>query len=163
MVDSINHSFRVYNNYMHNRPYFIINVEAAIHDGSKFLLIRRSKNEDHSAGTLSLVGGKVDHMACSPLALETTLRREVYEEVGLQLGAMNYVESKSFIMDTGEWCLSICFYCQDFTGHASIKSPQEVDEVLWLTQAELDANPACPPWTKQSIAAVVRDYSDPKK
>ena len=132
------------------RPYFIVNVEAAIRRDGKYLLIRRGSGEEHSPGTISLPGGKIDHEAISPEALEQALRREIEEEVGLQLGRVQYLESKTFTMDTGEWCLSVCFLCDDFTGTASAKSADEVAEILWLNYAELDDQP-CPPWTKQSI------------
>jgi 8-oxo-dGTP diphosphatase len=134
-----------------DRPYFIVNVEVAIRRDGKFLLIRRSSLEEHSAGTLSLPGGKIDHRAVSPEALEQALRREIEEEVGVTLGKLTYIESKSFIMDTKEWCVSVCFFCEDFTGTAFAKSEDEVDEVIWLAPQELYQQTACPPWTKQSI------------
>lgn len=39
---------------------FIVNVEGAIYKNEKWLLIRRSKKEEHAGGLLSLVGGKVE-------------------------------------------------------------------------------------------------------
>ena len=140
---------------MRERPYFIVNIEAVIQDGDKYLLIRRSMNEEHSAGTLSLPGGKLDREPISPEALEQALRREIAEEVGLILGQMAYLESKTFLMDTGEWCLSICFLSKEFTGQATAKSEDEVDEVLWLMPSELVQQENCPLWTKQSIQAAV--------
>jgi len=136
---------------MQERPYFIVNIEAVIQNGDKYLLIRRSMSEEHSAGTLSLPGGKLDRELISPEALEQALRREITEEVGLTLGRMVYLESKTFLMDTKEWCLSVCFLSKEFTGQAIAKSEDEVDEVLWLTQSELAEQENCPPWTKQSI------------
>ncbi len=138
---------------MSNRPYFIVNVEVAIKDKKigKYLLIRRSLKEDHSAGTLSLPGGKLDQLAISPMALEKTIMREVREEVGLELHSVAYVESKSFVMDTGEWCLSICLYSDVFSGTAHALSKDEVDDVVWLAPSELSEQVNCPPWTQQSI------------
>lgn len=136
---------------MEERPYFIVNVEAAIVRNGRYLLIRRSSAEEHAGGMLSLPGGKVEHEATSPEALEIALRREVEEETGLVLGTVHYVESKVFTMDTGEWCLSICFFCNDCRGDARPKSKDEVDEVLWLGATELDQQANCPAWTKQSI------------
>lgn len=138
---------------MSERPYFIINVEAAIFFSGKYLLIRRGANEEHSPGTLSLPGGKVDQLAVSPEALEQAVRREIHEEVGLTLGSLHYLESKSFVMDTSEWCVSVCFFCQDTNGDASIKSSDEVQEIVWCKTEELVAGDSCPPWTKQSIHA----------
>jgi hypothetical protein len=39
---------------------FIVNVEGAIRKYDKWLIIERSKIEEHAGGLLSLVGGKVD-------------------------------------------------------------------------------------------------------
>lgn len=132
-----------------------MNTEAVIRDGDKYLLIRRGMNEEHSAGTLSLPGGKLDRESTSPEALEKALRREIAEEVGVTLGQMVYLESKTFRMDTGEWCLSICFLAKEFTGLATAKSKAEVDKVLWLAPSELAQQANCPPWTKQSIQTAV--------
>lgn len=136
---------------MNQRPYFIVNVEAVIKHNDQFLLIRRSTKEDHSPGTLSLPGGKIDQEAVSPGALERALRREIEEEVGLLLGRVSYLESKTFLMDTKEWCLSVCFFCEDFSGMAIAKSEDEVDEVLWLKSADLHRQADGPSWTQQSI------------
>jgi hypothetical protein len=42
------------------RPLYIVNVEGAIYLEDRYLLIVRGPGEDHAAGALSLVGGKVD-------------------------------------------------------------------------------------------------------
>ena len=42
---------------MENKLY-IVNVEAAIYKGNRWLIIRRSDKEDHAPGLLSLVGGR---------------------------------------------------------------------------------------------------------
>lgn len=143
-----------YNNKMQQkRPLFIVNVEAAIYREGKYLLIKRSSEEEHSPGTLSLPGGKVELNAVSPDALETALRREIYEEVGLELNDLFYIESKAFTMDTGEMCLGICFFCQKFQGKALAKSLHEVESVAWLTQSEIIKDTNTPAWTLQSITA----------
>jgi 8-oxo-dGTP diphosphatase len=136
-----------------SRPYFIVNVEAAIYRNGSYLIIQRGMIEEHAAGALSLPGGKLDHIEVSPEALELALVREVYEEVGIRLGSLSYIESKTFAMDTGEMCLSICFLCQDFRGQGEIKSIEEVRKLQWLTWGEIIKNPATPPWTAQSITA----------
>ncbi len=135
------------------RPYFIVNVEAVIYHNGAYLVIQRGDAEEHSPGTLSLPGGKIELVETSPEALETALEREIDEEVGLHLQTLNYLESKTFTLDTGEMCLSIAFLCQDFLGIASAKSPDEVKSVQWLTWAEIIKHPEAPPWTIQSVTA----------
>ena len=39
---------------------FIVNVEGAIRKDNKWIIIERSHKEEHAAGLLSLVGGKVE-------------------------------------------------------------------------------------------------------
>lgn len=53
--------------------HFIVNVEGAIFRGNKWLIIKRSKKEEHAAGMLSLVGGKVEHEGDSADILERTV------------------------------------------------------------------------------------------
>ncbi|MSU76412.1 NUDIX domain-containing protein, partial [Patescibacteria group bacterium] len=117
----------------------------------KYLVIQRSDKEVHSPGTIALVGGKLDLDAVSSEALETALRREVKEEVGLSLGLLVYVESKTFKSDNGEMCLSIVFLCEDFKGVEHAASPDEVVDLFWLSQEEIKNHPKAPPWTIQSI------------
>jgi 8-oxo-dGTP diphosphatase len=40
---------------------FMVNVEGAIRKDDRWLIIERSKKEEHAGGLLSLVGGKVDY------------------------------------------------------------------------------------------------------
>lgn len=59
---------------MNQRPYFIVNVETLVRRSGRYLLIQRSQKEEHSPGTISLVGGKLDYEVVSPDAFESTLR-----------------------------------------------------------------------------------------
>ena len=63
---------------------FIVNVEGAIRKNDKWLIIERSKKEEHAGGLLSLVGGKVDIEGSSSNILERTVKREIFEEVGVK-------------------------------------------------------------------------------
>ena len=80
---------------------FIVNVEGAIYKNGKWLLIERSLKEEHAGGTLSLVGGKVEKEGDSSDILERTLEREIFEEVGIKVKDLEYVNSSSFVTDTG--------------------------------------------------------------
>ncbi|MEL3971745.1 NUDIX domain-containing protein [Rossellomorea oryzaecorticis] len=116
---------------------FIVNVEAAIHRDGKWLLIRRSEKEDHAPGMLSLVGGKCDAEGVSTEILERTLIREVDEEVGIKIGGLTYVNSCSFVTDTGINVIDIVFLCNVESGEPYTKSQDEVDEVLWMSTSEI--------------------------
>src|SRR5215831_12960100 len=96
---------------------YVVNVEAAIFHGEKWLMILRSDDEEHAAGTLSFVGGKVERADVADNILEETLRREIAEEVGVTVAeAMRFVESKSFIADNGRPVIDIVFLCRYKSG-----------------------------------------------
>ncbi|GAK00685.1 NUDIX hydrolase [Geomicrobium sp. JCM 19055] len=131
---------------------FIVNVEGAIRKNDKWLIIVRSHKEEHAGGQLSLVGGKVDLVGNSSDILETTVKREIVEEVGVNVkDELNYVHSTSFVTDKGEHVVDIVFLCEYESGEAFSKSPDEVEDVLWLTTEEIVSHPNSPIYLKESI------------
>ncbi|MCM3759019.1 NUDIX domain-containing protein [Sporosarcina aquimarina] len=130
----------------------IVNVEGAIRKNDKWLIIERSKKEEHAGGQLSLVGGKVDLEGNSSDILERTVKREIYEEVGVNVkDRLNYVHSTSFVTGKGEHVVDIVFLCEYESGEAFCKSPDEVEKVLWLTTEEIVTHSNSPQFLKQSI------------
>ncbi|MDQ0226212.1 NUDIX hydrolase [Metabacillus niabensis] len=131
---------------------FIVNVEGAIRKDDKWLIIRRSKKEEHAGGSLSLVGGKVEIEGNSSNILERTIKREIQEEVGVKVkDKLHYVHSTSFVSDTAENVVDIVFLCEYQSGEAYPKSPDEVEEILWLTTNEVIDHPNSPIYLKESI------------
>ncbi|QRF22416.1 NUDIX domain-containing protein [Alicyclobacillus sp. TC] len=131
---------------------FVVNVEAAIYRDDVWLVIRRSLKESHAAGMISLVGGKVEHEGNQSDILERTLRREIAEEVGIEVSdAIHYVHSTSFVADDGDNVIDVVFLCEYLNGEAVCKSPDEVDAVLWLPIEQVLGDDATPPWTKESL------------
>ncbi|WP_456278830.1 NUDIX hydrolase [Bacillus sp. AK128] len=131
---------------------FFVNVEGAIRKNDKWLIIERSKHEEHAGGLLSLVGGKLDIEGNSSDILERTLKREILEEVGVEVkDRLTYVHSTSFVTDAGENVVDIVFLCEYDSCEAFPKSPDEVEEVLWLTTEEILRHPKSPNYLKESI------------
>lgn len=131
---------------------FIVNVEGAIRKNDHYLIIERSKKEEHAGGLLSLVGGKVEKEGSAPDILESTLRREILEEVGVALkGKLEYVHSSSFVIDRGEHVVDIVFLSEYDSGQAFPKCTDEVEAVLWLTAEEIMCHPNPPIYLKESI------------
>ncbi|MBD0384913.1 NUDIX hydrolase [Paenibacillus sedimenti] len=131
---------------------FIVNVEGAIYCEEKWLIIKRSNKEEHAGGTLSLVGGKVDIEENTLDTLERTVRREIFEEVGIEIKEnIHFLYSSSFVSDSGLNVINVVFLCEYGKGTAHSKSPDEVEEVYWLTYEEVLAHSNTPPWTKESI------------
>ncbi len=135
---------------------YIVNVEAAIYSGDKWLVVKRSEKEEHAPGTLALVGGKVE-VACDRddvrhHVLEETLKREVMEEVGIQVDIVDYLESKAFIAGHGRTIVDIVFLCKHKSGEARCVDKDEVAAVYWVTARDIDGNHNAPGYLKKTIA-----------
>ncbi|OKI02547.1 hypothetical protein A6A06_16150 [Streptomyces sp. CB02923] len=132
---------------------FICNAEVALRKGDRWLLIRRGAREAHAAGTLALVGGKVEvRDGDGGPVLESAVRREVAEEIGLHLtGPLHYVTSAHFALPDGGNVVNVVF-CADFPGGEPVpQNPQEVAAVVWLSRRELEDSGA-PKWTREYLA-----------
>lgn len=130
-------------------PFFIVNVEAAIYKDGRYLIIRRGAQESHAKGKFSLVGGKVEHF---DLTLEAALRREVLQEVSLEVAPeMVYIESTTFTTNSGEAVINIVFLCRHIGGRAKIRDSKEISEVHWLTASEVRIHRDAPEWTRRSV------------
>lgn len=133
---------------------FIVNVEGTVFHQGHWLLIKRSMKEEHAAGTLSLVGGKVEHEGHVNNILEKSVQREIFEEVGIEVDdQMDYVWNSSFLADDHSAVINVVFLCKYKSGEAFAKSPDEVDSVHWLTTKEIVQHPLAAVWLKDSIIA----------
>ncbi len=130
---------------------FVVNVEGAIYRDGKWLMIKRSEKEEHAAGCLSMVGGKCDLESVSTDILERTLTREIFEEVGIDVEDLTYVNSSSFVTDKGTHVIDIIFLCQHITGEPYAKSMEEVGEVMWMTMEDIMVHEDAPSYLKENI------------
>ncbi|QLH83938.1 NUDIX domain-containing protein [Halosimplex pelagicum] len=128
-------------------------------DGTtEHLLVERSADEDHAAGLLGLPGGKLEPEPGTDHAVEATVVREIEEEVGVEVGGVEYVCSGTFEGDTGHQCLNVVTLCEYEGGEAEPRAPEEVAAVHWLTMDELRAREDVPEFTETYVerAAAVR-------
>lgn len=131
---------------------FYVNVEGAVFQEDKWLIIGRSMKEEHAGGLLSLVGGTVENEGNTQDILERTIKRELFEEVGVKVkDKIKFVRNTSFILDNGSEVIDIVFLCEFDKGEPYVKSPDEVDAVYWMTTDEILSNPMAPIWLKESI------------
>lgn len=131
---------------------FIVNVEAAVFKEDKWLIIERSMQEEHGGGLLSLVGGTVENEGNSKNLLERTLKRELFEEVGVKVkDQLEFVRNTSFRLENGSEVIDIVFLTEFDQGEPFAKSPDEVDAVYWMTTDEIINHPNAPIWLKESI------------
>ncbi|MEC1303656.1 NUDIX hydrolase [Lysinibacillus capsici] len=139
---------------------FVVNVEGAIRRNEKWLLIRRSEKEEHAGGGLSLVGGKCEIEGDSSDILERTLKREVFEEVGSEITGIKYVNSSSFVTESGINVIDIVFLCHHKSGEPYAKSTEEVDDVIWMTISEVLAHTELPLFLKENIKLAEKILQD---
>ncbi|QUG40367.1 NUDIX domain-containing protein [Psychrobacillus sp. INOP01] len=130
---------------------FIVNVEGAIYKNEKWLLVRRSEKEDHAAGLLSLVGGKVEIDGITSNILEETLKREITEEVGIEVSNLKYVNSSLFETDTGLTVIDIVFLCEHQSGEPYAKCLDEVSDIFWMSTQEILDVADLPVYLKENI------------
>ncbi|MFI6512284.1 NUDIX hydrolase [Streptosporangium sp. NPDC050855] len=136
------------------RPAFVVNVEVFLHRDDRWLLIRRGAREAHAPGVLAGVGGKVEIEGAGVDVLEETARREVMEEIGVDVTGvgLTYVESTFFVTDDGDPVINVTFSGRMPDRARPVPAaPLEVAETVWLTLAEAEADPACPPWTLRML------------
>jgi ADP-ribose pyrophosphatase YjhB (NUDIX family) len=118
---------------MANIPLHVVFVEAWIKKDGKFLLAKRSSKDDQAAGKWAVPGGKAEFNLGSGI-IEETLAREVQEEVGLKIGNLQYLCSRSFIRSSGHSVIALSFIADYFSGQARALEDQE--EVKWATLEE---------------------------
>jgi 8-oxo-dGTP diphosphatase len=136
---------------------FVLNVEGAIYKDGKWLIIERSSKEEHAGGLLSLVGGTVENEGFSKDLLERTLKRQLFEEVGITIkDDVKYVRNSSFVLPGGREVLDFVFYCEIDNGEPYPKSKDEVEAVYWMSAAEILVHPKAPIWLKESIEEAER-------
>jgi 8-oxo-dGTP diphosphatase len=131
--------------------WYIVNVEGAVVKDGRYLMIVRGEGEEHAAGVLAFPGGKVEDNEIASGVLEETLRRELREEVDVEVGdEMVYVDSGSFVAGD-EPVVDIVFLCRYRSGEPRACDPEEVAAVQWMTLDEILMHPNSPPWMEPSI------------
>jgi ADP-ribose pyrophosphatase YjhB (NUDIX family) len=130
---------------------FIVNVEAVAWRDGTFLMIERGEEEEYGAGWLSFPGGKVDWNGEEADVLELTARRELQEEVGLDVpGPWHFAESKAFGADENP-VVDVVMIARSTTGEPFINSPGEVANIAWMTADQIRNDARTQPWTLASI------------
>lgn len=131
--------------------HYIVNVEGAVVREGRYLLVTRGAGEDHAAGLLSLVGGKVENASAVPNILELTLCREIREEVCIEVDDLVYVHSSAFIGSDQQPVVDVVFLCHYAAGEPRIVDRAEVEAIFWMTANEILTSPDIPGWTRESI------------
>lgn len=132
----------------------IVNVEGAIFNDGRYLLVVRGEAESHAPGALTLIGGKVELFENPDQddILENTLRREILEEVTIEIeDEMEYIDSVAFSTDDGYPVVDVVFLCKYRGGTPSIGDADEVASLHWMSPQEIIRSSEVPEWTRRSI------------
>ncbi|WP_337078699.1 hypothetical protein, partial [Acinetobacter baumannii] len=65
--------------------------------------------------------------------------------------SLTYVNSTSFVTDTGQNVVDVVFLCEYESGEALPIIPDEVEKVFWLTSEEILNHPKSPIYLKENI------------
>ena len=128
------------NQYLHE-----VAITAIVVNDGKFLITRRSPNKRRFPGMWTVPGGKMETDDYLKLpkdtenywynVLERTLRREVKEEVGIDINNIEYVTSLATIHADGSPSLVISCMA-DYAGGEINLNEEESDQHAWVTLEE---------------------------
>lgn len=136
-----------------NAQFHIVAVKAWVKKGDKYLLARRGMNEVHMPGVWSIPGGKVDDDDETVNILQETLKREVLEEVGVEItDEIDLVYNNAFKRSDGASVVGLTFLCHWKTGEA--QPLEETLEVGWFTLDELIDKEDVADFLKREIRAL---------
>jgi ADP-ribose pyrophosphatase YjhB (NUDIX family) len=144
-----------------NAQFHIVLVKGWIEKDGKFLLAKRSLKELHKPGVWSLPGGKVEGEKEEPNILQKTLKKEIKEEVGVEItNVIDLIYNNSFKRVDGAHVISLIFLCHYKSGYA--KPLEETAEVRWFTLEELKRFNEAEDFLREEIKELV-NYMKNKK
>ncbi len=130
---------------------YVVNVDGVVVRDDEYLLIERGAAEAHAAGLLAFPGGKVEQTPGGDETIERTAARELEEEVGIEVGDVEYVLSSTFEADDGTPCLNVVTLCEYESGRAHPRASDEVAAVHWLTYDEIKARDEVPRFVEEYV------------
>jgi 8-oxo-dGTP diphosphatase len=128
---------------------YAVTVCVLIQRGDTWLLVVRAPKVAYAPNMIGMIGGHVEVTRPQADVLEATVRREVAEEVGLDLSELRlrYLESEFFLTDAGERQITVTFTAQAPAEiEPFVNAPEELIEVGWWTLDDLEADQRCPSW-----------------
>jgi 8-oxo-dGTP pyrophosphatase MutT (NUDIX family) len=115
-------------------------------DEGQYLITQRSKDKTAFPGMWTVPGGGLevdDYIHDEPTtsegqwyeAIEKALRREIDEEVGLEVGELEYLTDIAFIRDDGIPVVILSYYCQHESGAVSLD--EDSIDFAWIDAEEV--------------------------
>jgi len=129
-----------------NRELHRIVSTAIIYKGNKYLITKRSLDKKVWPGRWTVPGGGLeidDYVNTKPttknniwyFALAESLRREIKEEVGVEIGEIKYLLDLAFIRPDNIPVLTLSFYAPWKKGKVKLNS--ESIDFAWITQEKI--------------------------
>jgi len=117
---------------------------AIIHRNGKYLIVKRNPNKKVFPGRWVIPGGglEVSDYINTPkttpdawyFTIENSLKREIKEEVGLEVGELKYLLSLTFIRPDKIPVVTLSYYCDWKSGE--VKLNEENIDYRWVTYEE---------------------------
>ena len=117
---------------------------AIIRKNGRYLILRRSPNKKVFPGRWTVPGGglETDDYINTPktttdawyFAVENSLRREIKEETGLEVGKIEYLLDLVFIRPDGVPVVTLSYYCDYKSGE--VKLNEENTDSKWVSAEE---------------------------
>ena len=128
------------NQYLHE-----VAITAIVVKDAKYLIIKRSANKRRFPNMWTVPGGKMETDDYLKLpkdtqfywynVLERTLKREVQEEVGLEINNIEYITSLATVHEDGSPSLVISCIA-DYVSGEVILQKEEADDFVWVNLEE---------------------------
>ena len=115
---------------MAEKPTFRIVLTCAIIKDGKVLLGKRSEEEDVLSGYWGFPGGNLTTIGSIQDIIEKELRREILEEVGVEIKNIKYVESHSHEKQV----INMLFVADIVSGEP--RALDETEEIKWFRSEE---------------------------
>ncbi len=129
---------------MENKELHRITSTAIIHKDGKYLILKRSLDKKAFPGRWTVTGGglELEDYVNTPKAtpdawyfvLTNSLRREIKEETGLEVGELHYLLDLTFLRPDGIPVLTLSYYCDWKSGEVALN--EENTEYQWVTFEE---------------------------
>lgn len=127
-----------------NRELHRVCSTAIIHKDGRYLIVKRSSGKTVFAGRWYVPGGgleKEDYINTPKTtpdawyyAVENSLKREIKEETGLEVGKLNFLLDCVFIRPDGIPVVVLSYWCEYKSGE--VKLNEENDDYKWVTFEE---------------------------
>ncbi len=129
----------------HNKLLHEVVITAIVVKNGKYLITKRSANENRFPNKWTVPGGKLEIEDYVNLpkdtefywynVLEQVLRREVKEEVGIEIANIEYVTSLATIHADGKPSLVVSCMADYQSGEVTLQE-EEMDDFAWVTLKE---------------------------